>query len=276
MTEPEIRVLRHSFYAVSGRGHLRWTEACPALAHRHHAECGCTVDAEARPQGTPAEVQQEVTVAWPDCLVILDEAYSAPWVKFRRAGDVDAWVARGWSGARVPGDDDHAYFQFHREETNVKIAVGSPGFGLTGVLLTTLFLGNRVDVRCNGLFPSEVIDLSRIAPDQAWLHQGPFADLMRCLPTSEMSFAREAFRLVRSIRELTVPLLAEHVAPVEQLRDQALAGDLAAVASALRKLLEPMAYHVEETELFRLVGEMEAEAAAARAKRRSRPDRGNS
>jgi hypothetical protein len=162
-------VLRHSFYSVHGGSHLRWTEAAPSSAHRHHAECGCTVDAEARPTGVPIEIQQELTVAWPDCLVIFDEMYSAPWVKFRRAGDIDAWVTRGWQGERPPGDDDHAYFRFHREENGVGIEVGSPRFGLTGVLLTTLFLGNRVDVSRlrNGMLPSEVVDLSRIVPEQA-------------------------------------------------------------------------------------------------------------
>lgn len=266
---PEVRVLRHSFYSVRGGGLLRWTEAVPSAVHRHHAECGCTVDAEARPTGVPTEVQQEITVAWPDCLVVLDDAYSTPWVKFRRACDIDAWVVRGRNGDWDPGDDDHAYFQFHREEDGVGIEVGSPGFGLTGTLLTTLFLGSLVDVSRlrDGIAPSKVVDLASIAPAQAWLHQGPHEDLMRLLHTSASAeLAWTGFRLARSLRQLAAPLLADHVSPVNQLQDRALTGKLPTLAGELRDLLAPVAFDVEETELFRLVKEMEAEAETERSK----------
>jgi hypothetical protein len=87
---------------------------------------------------------------------------------------------------------------------------------------------------------------------------------MRCLRTSESAaFARDAFRLARAIRLLAAPLLVDRAAPVDQLWDRARIGDLPAIAGELRTLLAPAAYRVEETELFRLVGEMEAEASSS-------------
>jgi hypothetical protein len=97
---------------------------------------------------------------------------------------------------------------------------------------------------------------------------------MRSLQTSESAIlARDAFRLTDDARKISVSLLVERDATVDQLRDWACAGDLLEIARALRDLLTPVAYRVEETELFRLVSEMEVEAAAARTKRWGPPGR---
>jgi hypothetical protein len=272
---PEVRVVRRSFFPGAMGGSLRWTESAtssesssaPESTHSHGVDCGCTSEATERPAGQPTEVQVGVVFAWLDCLVRLDDADTSPWVTFRRAGDVDDWVARGWRGER--GDDegerDHAYFTFRRREDGCGVEIGSPGHGLTGVVFATLFQGDRVDVSHlrNGMWPTRAIDLREVAPDRPWVHHGGSSDRARVLRAEpSVAMAREAFRLARALRDRVAPVLTCRFVPVDVMR-RTVAGDAALpqLARELRDVLAPTAYGVEHTELFQAVQEMEAELA---------------
>ena len=269
---PKIRVFRDSFFAVPSRGHLRWTEASPESAHRHSFECGCTVNADRRPSGQPEQVRQEIRIAWEDCVIRIEDEVSCPGVTFRRAGDAEAWIARYAAGA-AEGDEDHAYFRFDDHELAVDVQVTSPGFGLTGVVLTNVHLGNRIDTSrfFNGHSPSRVVDLKKITANQVWIHGHPHEDAMRLLgDPGETAALRDIFQRSREVRQLAWPQALARSAPVDAVRvavevDSA----LMYVAAELRRLLRPFAFAMEGTELYRRAGEIEAEAEKRRASERS-------
>ena len=263
----EIRVFRDSFFAVPSRGHLRWTEASPESAHRHSFECGCTANADQRPSGRPEQVRQEIWIVWKDCVIRIEDEVSCPWVTFRRAGDTEAWIDRYAAGG-AEGDEDHAYFRFDDHEHAINVQVTSPGFGLIGVVLTSVHLGNQIDTSrfFNGHSPSRVVDLGKIATDQVWIHGHPHKDAMRLLGDPEETAAlREAFQRASEVRRLARPHALAQTAPVAAVRlaieaDHALVG----AATELRRLLRPFALAIEGTELFRQAGEIEAEAEKRR------------
>ena len=183
-TNSKISVVRLSFFNVPGRGHLRWTEASPPAAHRHGGGCGCTVDADIRPAGRPEQIRQEIRIIWDDCVIQLEDEVNEPRVVFRRAGDASTWIDRRATGDDERDEADLAAFWFEAHQRGVHLEVPSPGFGLTGVVLIHVYQGNQIDVSTfrGGLQPSRVVDLSKIAEDQVWLHAGLW-DAMRLLET---------------------------------------------------------------------------------------------
>lgn len=260
---PGIRVFRDSFFAVPSHGHLRWTEASPESAHRHSFECGCTVNADRRPSGRPESVRQEIRIVWEDCVIRIEDEGSCPWVTFRKAGDAEAWIARYATGkAEGEGDRDHADFRFDDHEHSARVEVTSTGFGLIGVVLTNVHLGNQIDTSrfFHGHSSSRVVDLGKIATDQVWIH-GPHEDAMRLLnDPGETAAFREVFQQASEVRRLARPHTRAQTAPVVAVRcaveaDQALTSG----ATELRRLLRPFAFAIEGTELFRRAGEIEAE-----------------
>jgi hypothetical protein len=272
-TSGKIRIFRDSFFVVPSHGHLRWTEASPESAHRHSFECGCTVNADRRPWGQPEQVRQEIRIVWENCVIRIEDGVSCPWVTFRKAGDAEAWIDRYATG-EAGGDEDHAYFQFDAHEHKVSVEVTSPGFGLIGVVLTNVHLGNQINTSrfFNGHSPSRVVNLRKIATDQVWLHGHPHEDAMRLLgDPGETAALREAFQRASEVCRLAQPHLLAPTAPVDAVRvaveaDHALAG----AATELRRLLRPFASAIEGTELFRRAGEIEAKAEKKRAHTRAR------
>lgn len=255
---PQIRVFRDSFFAVPSRGHLRWTEASPESAHRHSFEYGCTVNADQRPSGAPEQVRQEIRIVWEDCVILIEDAVFGPWVMFRKAGDTEAWIDR-WA---IGDDRDHAYFMFNDHEYSVRVEVTSPGFGLIGVVSTSVYLGNQIDTSRlgHGQAPSRGIDLGKITTDQVWLH-GP-ADAMRHLDDpGEIAAFRAAFQRASEVRRLARLHALAQTTPIDAVRVAVEADHaLADAATELRRLLHPFALAIEGTELFRRAGEIEAEA----------------
>ena len=206
-------------------------------------------------------------------MIQIEDEVSCPWVTFRKAGDAEAWIDRRGTG-EVEGDEDHAYFRFDDRERSVSVEVTSPGFGLIGVALTSVHLGNRIDTSrfFNGHSPSRVVDLGGIATDQVWIHGHPHEDAMRLLDDpGETAALREVFQRAGEVRRLARPHVLAQAAPVDAVRvaveaDHALAGE----ATELRRLPRPFALAIEGTELFRRAGEIEAEAEKRRARGRAR------
>jgi hypothetical protein len=280
-------VIRHSFYyraATSGNPptHLRWIESSPPEDHdRDLPTCDCTTDANQHPEGAPTDVRQEVQLSWHDCSIVIEDGISEPWVTFRRAGDVDAWRHRRIHGAREEADRDYAYVIFDGKQQSAKLEIASLSLGLTGVLLTNLFVGNEIDVGrlLDGMWPSEVVKLAEISKDQVWLHASPWLDAMRVLDSPEESMAlREAMRLAARVRHLA-RLEARHVqASLDDVRVAVQANqDLLQASVLLRRMLTPFAFEAERTELFQRATEMYAEemhktsAARPHATRRRSP-----
>jgi hypothetical protein len=196
---------------------------------------------------------------WNDCVIALEDEVSEPWVTFRKAGDAESWIARRRAG-NDEGDEDHAYVIFDGQQEKAKIEVASPGFGLIGYVMLDLFLGNRVDISrlYNGHSPSRVVDLSKIAPDQAWVYTN---EMMQTLgDAEEIAAIREAFRFAGEVRRLARPHLMTRSTSVDDVQN-AVARDDALLASAtdLRRVLSRFAHDIESTDVFRLAKEMEAE-----------------
>jgi len=150
--------------------------------------------------------------------------------------------------------------------------VTSPGFGLTGAVLTNVYLGNQIDTSRNGLSSSRVVDLAKIATDQVWIHGNPLDDEMRFLDDpGETATLRKVFQRAGDLRRRARPHAIDQTAPVDAVRaaveaDHALAG----AAADLRRLLRPFALAIEGTELFRRAGEIETEVKKRRARHRRR------
>ncbi len=289
-TPPRVRVIRHSFYyraAAEGKPptHLRWIESSPPEEHdKDLPTCDCTTDigdASQHPEGAPTDVRQEVQLSWRDCSVVVEDGISEPWVTFRRAGDVDAWRHRRIHGAREEADRDYAYVIFDGKQQSAKLEIASPGLGLTGVLLTNLFVGNEIDVGrlLNGMWPSEVVQLAQISADQVWLHASPWLDAMRTLDDpGESTALREAMRLATRVRRLALPEARRVQASLDDVRSAVQADqDLLQATGDLRRTLMPFAFEVERTELFQRATEMyteemhKASAARPHATRRRSP-----
>jgi len=196
---------------------------------------------------------------WDDCVIALEDGVSEPWVTFRKAGDAESWIARRRAGDGEI-DEDHAYVIFDRQQEKAKIEVGSPGFGLIGYVMLDLFLGNRVDISrlYNGHSPSRVVDLSKIAPDQAWIYTH---EMMRTLgDAEEITATRAAFHLAGEVRRLALPHLLTRDMSVDDVRNAVERDDaLLASATDLRRVLSRFARDIESTDLFHLAKEMEAE-----------------
>jgi hypothetical protein len=213
--------------------------------------------------GQPEQVRQEIRVVWKDCVIRIEDEVSCPWVTFRKAGDAEAWIERYATG-KAESDEDHVYFQFDGHEHSVSVEVTSPGFGLIGVVLTNVHLGNQIDTSrfFNGHSPSRVVDLGKITTDQVWIHGHPHEDALRLLgDPEETATFHEVFQRASEVRRLAQTHALAKTAPVAVVRlaieaDHALMG----AASELRRLLHPFAFAMESTELFRLAGEIEAEA----------------
>jgi hypothetical protein len=281
---PRVSVARYAFF----RG-ARWTEVAPSSS-LHFTEWGCTPGVSKPPEGTP--VQQELRFAWDDCVVDLSlpgevtgaVALSASrrdltktplriGVTFRRAGDAEAWIGRlrNGEGADDPGDHDHAFFIFEDQRDEIKVEIAVPGFGLVGFVLLSLFRGNQVDVsRLREGTPSEIVDLSKITPDQVWIYQGLFGqESMRILDnTYEAQMIRSVLALPRIVLTLARVHLLEVHRSIEDVREALCHEEgLLRALSDLRTYLAPLAFVFERTDLLRLAREMEAEAAADRSVR---------
>ena len=235
-------------------------------AHQHGFECGCTQDLSERPAKAPESIRQEIRISWDDCVIALEDEVAEPWVTFRKAKDTESWIAhRQAGGAEV--DEDHAYIRFSSQQDEAKIEVTSPGFGLIGCVLIDLFLGNQIDISrlYNGHSLSRIVDLSKIMPDQVWIHTSmPKEAMRRVKDAEEMTAIRGAFQLAREIRLLARMYLTEQTISVDDIRNAIEHdGRLLTAATNLRQSLSPFALDVENTELFRLAQEMEAEMTRA-------------
>jgi hypothetical protein len=210
---------------------------------------------------------------WKDCVIRIEDEVSCPWVTFRKAGVAEAWIDRYATG-EAEGDEDHTYFQFEDHEHSVSVSVTSPEFGLIGVVLTNVHLGNQIDTSrfFNGHSPSRAVDLGKIATNQVWLHGHPHEDAMRLLgDPGETAVLREAFQRAREVRQFARPHALAQTVPVDAVRvaikaDHALAG----ASTELRRLLRPFALAIEGTALFRRAEEIEAEAEKRRGRKRAR------
>ena len=126
----------------------------------------------------------------------------------------------------------------------------SPGFGLIGVVLPRVYLGNQIDTSrfFNGHSPSRVVDLGKITTDQVWLH-GPKDALRPLDDPGETAALREAFQCASEVRRCARPHSLSQTTPVDAVR-MAVEADHALMdgATELRRLLRPFAFAIEGTE----------------------------
>jgi hypothetical protein len=264
---PRLSVTRDSFFTGPSGTSLQWGEASPLTTHQHDFECGCTEHVQQRPAGVPTSVRQDARVSWDDCVIALEPEVAEPWVTFRRANDTEDWIRRRMLGT-TEADEDHAYFIFNKHQNGAKIEVSIPGFGLVDCLLVDLFLGNRIDMRrlLNGHSPSRLVDLSKIAPDQVWIHASSWGkESMRTLDGPEAVTIREIFGLAQACWQQARPHLLMQDAPIDAVRHALGSNEgLLTAALNLRRLLSQFAFAIKNTRLFHLAREINTELELSR------------
>lgn len=271
---PAVRIMRQSFYrSDTGGSSATWTEHLPPLPLPSGARRSSPFDVDERPAGEPTDVRQEVRLSWPGCSIALEDGISQPWVTFRRSGDAEEFHMRRTIGvADGEGENDHAFFIFDGSQPSAKIEVASARLGVTGVLMTSVFVGNQIDASrlSGGLWPSSVVDLARIAKDQVWIHGAPWIDAMRTVESiEEASALSRAMQLAGELRRHTAPQVGDVGLPMRAIQ-RLIEGDpvALALASSLRQLLEPFALDAEHTELFARAQEMYAQEVGNRPRPR--------
>jgi hypothetical protein len=221
---------------------LRWIETSPPHEHDLH-ECNCTKNAKERPSGEPKTIQQTVTLSTVECSLYL----GMNWLTFGKLGG-----------------EDHTYFRFHSRERSVRIEMTLPGppQGLVNAFFANLYHGNAIDTSCfiNGHSPTS-LDLSDLG-EKYWLHACWWGqEGVRLLSDkSEMELWNKAFTLYERIRQISEPLLFDHVSSVDDVRDHLeTKADLLLDFETLRDVLLPLVTDMRSSELFRLGNELDQE-----------------
>lgn len=234
----QISVERSSFYQRLGSHTLRWTESAPPRQHQH-LECGCTKNAEARPDEEPDEIKQGLEIREGDAIYVL----TSDWLVFENF-------------ARAP----HGYFRFNPKQYSIKIEVVRSD---DDVHFADLFYGNEIDTSrfMNGSWPTK-LDLDHVA-HKLWLHGCHWGEeAIRLLPQEipEHNLWIEAMTIYRHINRLGASYCADLVTPVEELR-QKVQGDekLLQEVRELTKLLRPIYDNYEKTAVCCLQAEIDQE-----------------
>ncbi len=178
------KVTRHSFYRGKTQFE-RFTEHAPlCVEDSGHDLCNCTRTVTDRPVGEPENVVQVIT---------FEEIFGKYQMKLdmeiggtTSTCDQNAvmftirWPRAEGKPPRAFSDDkdEHAYFWFVREDNCQVEVTGTGDNGDVDCTLGSVLFGNRVDVSTffNGALPSRVVDLTKISPEDVWLHYTMFGE----------------------------------------------------------------------------------------------------
>lgn len=279
----ETRVTRYSFFRDK-HAFTRFDEHSPPLcvAEVPHAICDCTRSVEDRPAGEPESVSQiidfvetigpykmrlEMTIAHHGHGIASEETIADLrrddnlikfWIHWPRKEGVPA-PSKMIHGLR---EDEHAYFWFLRPD-HLKVDVtGTGDHDDLDCTLGNVLFGNAVDVSTffNGHSPSRVVDLSKIAPDDVWVHHCTIGDEAQAKLEDgrEAACWREFKRHADLIRSLIAPINAIDVG-VDEVRERASVPAEQAIASCFA-YLEAVLYGFQGSALRKAMAKVDAEA----------------
>jgi len=232
MTQRILKVERHSFFKGPLQT-LRWTESSPEEVsdHEDRGGCGCTQDVAKRPDGEPNQISQNITLE--------DQ-------------DTEYHLASNWFVFGSMGRTPHGYFHFI-DEKSVRIEI-IPNEEVDQFFITTLYCGNEINTSrmFNGSSPSK-LDLSKIDPDQIWLHDcGANGEAIRFLEDSgEIIAWKVALSHAYEIRKQIEPFAKDYTTPVEVLRERLEANrPMIDACVAFRELLALTYFNYTTTDLY--------------------------
>ncbi len=161
----DISITRHSFYGGLVGPTLRYTESAPSSAHVHGFRCGCTVDIDNRPAGSPSQVTQSARhiETYGHLRIELELDSHSPGI----------WAYWPWPSnlPKLPFSDSsegHAYFW---PNNGLQIEIVGAQMPIEHALLTRMFFGQDADISrlFNGHSPSRFVDLGTLE-GEVWLH----------------------------------------------------------------------------------------------------------
>jgi len=272
-----LRVSKLMFFANEEGGTLRFIEHAPVDAHEStdHEICGCTRSVSERPKGKPFEVRPEIVLHARRDPFTIEFDLTSLWVTFKfggpkhgaSVGSLPAVEGAAHPGRRrVTGEfygikvEPHAYFMFGFGDGPLRIEITLPGYGLTDVLFANVYIGNQIDTTrmMNGHAPSRIVDLSKIGPDDVWVHESSWGlEAMRTLPPSDAKLFREMNDDMKALRERIRPYaldMVEGAASVEEVRRRVMEDET--TMRFAQKNIEPLAellLNLPKTELYKAV-----------------------
>lgn len=252
-----VAIARHSFHDAPQGGTHRFSEYSPKPPQKEPFECNCTKSVILRPPTEPRQVQQVIS---------LDEEFNGYRMEFQlcTAYEEGVWCAFRWKGPlegwvdKVEPDRTHAYFisNVNGVKNHLSIEVVLPGYGPTDCFFGHLYFGNDVDISklANGHYPSQMVDLSAIGPEQIWAHDCSWgvegmAVFRECAETDGWkAVKRDMDEITRRIR----PYHGNVTSDVHELR-QKVEGDaeLLLIAERTKTWLANIVTNLRDTELFR-------------------------
>ena len=247
-------VVRHHLYNTP-EGNLRYTEHSPVSIHEDKQICNCTRSVAEKPPGEPSEVQQSIE-------------FKQDLGKYRfdlHLRDADGpWFTLYW-GQEHPDrwKESHAYFMsdVNGVKNNLNAEIAVPGYGRTGYFFGRVYFGNQVDTSrfMNGHAPSEIVDLSRIGPEQVWAHRWHWPEAMVVFRESEETRGwRQVKREVDRIVALAKAYNEDLASSVYDLRGRIEADqELLGLVSSCRDWFVFILDHLKTTELYRACDEVE-------------------
>lgn len=174
-----FEITEHEFFRSPGYHTLRFTTHVPPVDHgKDPHECGCTKNAETRPEGTPDHVQR-IVKAWQmvgDTTVVYDSFFQGFCIYPNPPVDIVH-----------DGNDAHAYLWVDENQVQVEVVErdSMTGETLPGTYLMCMLYVGRPSAKhaptlFNGHSPTQ-LDLSGLASNSVWLHEGFFEEAMAVL-----------------------------------------------------------------------------------------------
>jgi hypothetical protein len=257
-------VVRSYWYQPEGLGNLRYTERAPEKPDAHaHQVCNCTRAVTEKPEGAPQSITQEVLWTREE-KSLFEVQLGASWFTFR-------WNRKDNGSSGKWAFDPHVYFMFHKDaQKSFRIEVtAADDPQVKRAFFGSVFLGNKIDVSTlmNGHSSSRIVDLSKIGEDDLWVHNCHWgSEAMLTLldgGSEEISTWKHIIRSTISLQQQVGKYVQDTETLVEDLRQHLVSELVAERIEELRRLLEPLAIGIRETQLYGACKKVENEAEAA-------------
>jgi hypothetical protein len=282
-----VKVVRYNFFRQERGPILRFTEHSPACEEHDHQICNCTKNVKERPEGVPSSVNQNILLENKDNELI--KSFSGITAEFSLSSlettfrwELDEAIKDGLCEDSPVTKKAQAYFYFNRNEINnhISVTITLPGYGNVDCFFGHVFFGNDVDTSrlMNGHAPSRIIDLSKIKPNQIWVHDcnwgGEAVEFLK--ENEEFNLWWEIKNKVDNIKKMSEPFVNDKDISVDELRlrvefNKELLTEVEAVIEKYKIIL----LNLKNTELFRcsdLVSKKADEEGKRLSEERNRQD----
>lgn len=250
-----IQVRRNLFFTGEYQ-YLRFSENSPEIKECEHDVCNCTKAVTKRPDGKPHQKQQYIYLKekskYYDCEVML--ASDGVKVTLRWPGVTLTPRLNGESWSQ----NNHAYFWFNSNDVKnmIQIEITLPGYGNVDCFFGHMYFGNDVDISkfYHGHSRSKIIDLTKIKPEDVWMHFDGFGAEVQCA-LQECDETKEwikVYAIQEKIANAARTYDQDFVSDVETIREKAENDDVMIKdAQHLCRWFSIVTKHLRQTEMFR-------------------------